>query len=182
MAMTAASWQSRTAKGSFKASSMTPKVATGTFIHTRKSQSRLMTPFKAAGAITVGKTNTPEFGAGSQPFNEVFGRALNPYDPSKTCGGSSGGRGGEGPMARTVGDAALLLSAMAGPDRPGPSSAARVDELKVAGAPTRRAAGREPPRLADHRACWGIVTRTGSTRRRPRRADRQAGGSRECYS
>jgi amidase len=123
---------------------------------------------RAAGAVTVGKTNTPEFGAGSQTFNEVFGRTLNPYDPGKTCGGSSGGAavalacgmlpiadgsdlggslrnpaafcnvvgvrpspgrvpvwpretawftlGVQGPMARTVGDAALLLSAMAGPD------------------------------------------------------------------
>ena len=45
----------------------------------------------AAGAITLGKTNTPEFGAGSQTFNLVFGATLNPYDPSKTAGGSSGG-------------------------------------------------------------------------------------------
>jgi len=121
-----------------------------------------------AGAITIGKTNTPEFGAGSQTFNEVFGATLNPYDVSKTCGGSSGGAavalacrmlpladgsdtGGslrnpasfcnvvgfrtspgrvpmwpnetawspisvQGPMARTVQDAALMLSAIAGPD------------------------------------------------------------------
>src|SRR5262245_57002753 len=132
---------------------------------------------KAGGAITVGKTNTPEFGAGSQTFNEVFGRTLNPYDPSRTCGGSSGGAavalaaglvpiadgsdlGGslrnpasfcnvvgfrpspgrvpswpielawtpfavEGPMARTVADVALLLSAMAGPD---PRSPIAIDE------------------------------------------------------
>ena len=46
---------------------------------------------RRAGAITVGKTNTPEFGAGSQTFNTVFGATRNPYDPSKTCGGSSGG-------------------------------------------------------------------------------------------
>jgi len=46
---------------------------------------------RAAGAVTLGKTNTPEFGAGSQTFNEVFGRTLNPYDVTKTCGGSSGG-------------------------------------------------------------------------------------------
>ncbi len=44
-----------------------------------------------AGAITIGKTNTPEFGAGSQTFNEVFGATHNPYDTTKTCGGSSGG-------------------------------------------------------------------------------------------
>ena len=46
---------------------------------------------KRAGAISVGKTNTPEFGAGSQTFNAVFGATRNPYDLSKTCGGSSGG-------------------------------------------------------------------------------------------
>ena len=44
-----------------------------------------------AGAITIGKTNTPEFAAGSQTYNEVFGETLNPYDTAKTCGGSSGG-------------------------------------------------------------------------------------------
>ena len=123
---------------------------------------------KQAGAISVGKTNTPEFGAGSQTFNEVFGATLNPYDLTKTCGGSSGGAavalacgmvpiadgsdlGGslrnpsnfcnivgfrtaigrvpvwpsqtpwsalavQGPMARTVQDTALMLSAIAGPD------------------------------------------------------------------
>jgi len=129
---------------------------------------------REAGAILIGKTNTPEFGAGSQTFNEVFGETLNPYDITKTCGGSSGGAavslacgmlpiadgsdvGGslrnpasfcnvvgmrpsvgrvpswpgaaawfplavEGPMARTVGDAALMLSAMAGPDSRSPVS------------------------------------------------------------
>ncbi|MFW2333135.1 amidase [Ilumatobacter sp.] len=46
---------------------------------------------RAAGAVVVGKTNTPEFGAGSHTFNEVFGRTMNPYDLSRTCGGSSGG-------------------------------------------------------------------------------------------
>ncbi|MGD9066353.1 MAG: amidase [Desulfobacterales bacterium] len=123
---------------------------------------------KEAGAITIGKTNTPEFGAGSQTFNQVFGETLNPYDTTKTCGGSSGGAavslacgmlpladgsdtGGslrnpgnfcnivgfrtspgrvpvwpnpvawypisvQGPMARSVQDVALMLSAIAGPD------------------------------------------------------------------
>lgn len=44
-----------------------------------------------AGAITIGKTNTPEFGSGSQTFNTIFGASRNPYDLTKTCGGSSGG-------------------------------------------------------------------------------------------
>lgn len=129
---------------------------------------------KTAGAIIIGKTNTPELGAGSQTFNEVFGETLNPYDLAKTCGGSTGGGaaalacgmvpladgsdlGGSlrnpasfcnvvgfrpspgrvpiwpaklgwqtlkvlGPMARTVSDAALLLSVMAGPDPRSPIS------------------------------------------------------------
>ena len=134
--------------------------------------SLLVERVRAAGAITIGKTNTPEFGAGSQTFNPVFGATVNPYDPAKTCGGSSGGAaaalacdmlpladgsdmGGslrnpasfcnvvglrtspgrvpiwpaaaawsalsvDGPMARSVEDVALLLSAIAGPDRRSP--------------------------------------------------------------
>jgi amidase len=46
---------------------------------------------KRAGAITIGKTNTPELGAGSQTFNKIFGATRNPYDLTKTCGGSTGG-------------------------------------------------------------------------------------------
>ena len=45
----------------------------------------------AAGAISLGKTNTPEFGAGSHTVNPVFGATRNPYDLSRTAGGSSGG-------------------------------------------------------------------------------------------
>jgi amidase len=46
---------------------------------------------RGAGAITLGKTNAPEFGAGSHTFNTIFGATRNPYDTGKTCGGSSGG-------------------------------------------------------------------------------------------
>ena len=56
-----------------------------------KNDALIVTRVKRAGAVTLGKTNTPEFGAGSQTFNTVFGATRNPYDLGKTCGGSSGG-------------------------------------------------------------------------------------------
>src|SRR5829696_6892579 len=46
---------------------------------------------KRAGAIIIGKTNTPEFGLGSNTYNDVFGRTLNAHEQSRTAGGSSGG-------------------------------------------------------------------------------------------
>ncbi|NDQ57739.1 MAG: amidase [Acidipila sp.] len=52
---------------------------------------RLVQREKEAGAIVIGKTNVPEFGLGSQTFNPVFGPTRNPYDLTKTCGGSTGG-------------------------------------------------------------------------------------------
>ncbi len=48
---------------------------------------------RAAGAIFIGKTNTPEMGLGSHSYNPVFGVTRNPWDPSKSAGGSSGGAG-----------------------------------------------------------------------------------------
>jgi len=60
---------------------------------------------KVAGAIVVGKTNTPEFGAGANTFNAVFGATRNPWNPALTCGGSTGGGAvalatGMGPLAQ----------------------------------------------------------------------------------
>jgi len=46
---------------------------------------------RAAGVVATGKTNVPEFGAGSHTFNEVFGTTTNPYDTARSAGGSSGG-------------------------------------------------------------------------------------------
>ena len=46
---------------------------------------------EARGANVIAKSNTPEFGAGANTFNEVFGATRNPWDTRKTCGGSSGG-------------------------------------------------------------------------------------------
>ena len=142
--------------------------------HVPDEDALYVTRLKEAGAIVVGKTNTPEFGAGGNTFNAVFGATRNPWNTALTCGGSSGGAavalatgmgplaqgsdlGGSlrtpaafcgvvgfrtspglipvypadlgwdslsvtGPMARTVGDVALMLSVMAGPDDRAPLS------------------------------------------------------------
>ncbi|MFF3127363.1 amidase family protein [Streptomyces sp. NPDC057908] len=59
--------------------------------HVPTRDARIVTRMRQAGAICLGKTNTPEFGTGSQTYNTVFGPTRNPYDPTKTAGGSSGG-------------------------------------------------------------------------------------------
>ncbi len=135
--------------------------------HIPAVDSLLVRRLRAAGAIVVGKTNTPEFGVGSHTFNEVFGPTRNPWALDRSAGGSSGGAGAAlaaglvpiadgsdhagsirnpasfnnvvglrptpglvpssgsgdgwdpasvlGPMARTVGDLALMLAAISGP-------------------------------------------------------------------
>ena len=156
---------------------------------------------KQAGAILIGKSATPEFG--HKPLTEapIFGRTLNPWDLSRTPGGSSGGAaaaaaagygplhvgtdgGGSiripsaccgivgmkatlgvvphdqvpevfanmayiGPMSRTVGDAALMLDAMSGPDPADPHSLGRAT-------PNFRAAARAEGDLSDLRIGWRI--------------------------
>ena len=136
--------------------------------HVPEADELVVARIRAAGAVTLGKTNVPEFAAGSHTFNPVFGTTLNPVDPTRSAGGSSGGAacalragmvpladgsdmGGSlrnpasfcgvvglrpslgrvpswpnenlwettstsGPLARNVGDLALLLSVIAGPD------------------------------------------------------------------
>ncbi|WP_121255359.1 amidase [Nocardioides ferulae] len=136
--------------------------------HVPDADELLVERVRRAGVVVLGKTNVPEFAAGSHTFNRVFGTTRNPVDPSRSAGGSSGGAacalasgmvpladgsdmGGSlrnpasfcgvvgmrpslgrvpewplynqwettsvgGPLARNVGDLALLLSVLAGPD------------------------------------------------------------------
>jgi amidase len=136
--------------------------------HVPDTDELLVERVRRAGVVVIGKTNVPEFAAGSHTFNTVFGTTLNPVDPTRSAGGSSGGAacalasgmvpladgsdmGGSlrnpasfcgvvglrpslgrvpewplynqwettsvgGPLARNVGDVALLLSVLAGPD------------------------------------------------------------------
>jgi amidase len=59
--------------------------------HVPARDGRLVAAIRKAGAIVVGKSNTPEFGAGANTRNAVYGATGNPFDPSKSCAGSSGG-------------------------------------------------------------------------------------------
>ena len=58
-----------------------------------QADSVLVERLRGAGAIPIGKTNVPEFAMGSHTYNHVYGTTLNPYDLSKSAGGSSGGAG-----------------------------------------------------------------------------------------
>ena len=58
-----------------------------------KQDSRMVARLRKAGAVIIGKTNTPEFGLGSHSFNPVYGVTRNPYDTTRSAGGSSGGAG-----------------------------------------------------------------------------------------
>ncbi len=59
--------------------------------HVPQADCRVTKAIRSAGAIVVGKTNTPEFGAGGNTRNAVYGATGNPFDPTKSCAGSSGG-------------------------------------------------------------------------------------------
>ncbi len=59
--------------------------------HVPEADALVVERLRAAGAIIIGKTNTPEFAAGANTFNEVFGRTRNPWDPELSAGGSTGG-------------------------------------------------------------------------------------------
>ena len=59
--------------------------------HVPAQDEPLVANLRAHGAIILAKTNTPEFGAGANTTNRVYGPTGNPFDPAKTCGGSSGG-------------------------------------------------------------------------------------------
>lgn len=59
--------------------------------HVPDEDALIVQRLRAAGAIIVGKTNCPEFAAGGNTFNDVFGRTRNPWDLTRSAGGSTGG-------------------------------------------------------------------------------------------
>src|SRR5437870_3065273 len=59
--------------------------------HVPTEDALIVQRLRAAGAVIMGKTNCPEFAAGGNTFNEVFGRTRNPWDPTRSAGGSTGG-------------------------------------------------------------------------------------------
>lgn len=61
--------------------------------HVPETSDRLVTNIESRGGVVLAKSNTPEFGAGANTFNEVFGKTRNPWNTGLTCGGSSGGSG-----------------------------------------------------------------------------------------
>jgi len=162
--------------------------------HVPARSDRVVETPERRGAVVFAKSNTPEFGAGANTFNEVFGKTRNPWDTRKTCGGSSGGSavalttgqawlatgsdlGGslripasfcsivglrpspgrvargpmpdpmdllwtDGPMARDVGDLALMLDAMSGRHPEDPLSQDDPGETFQAAVAARRAPAR----------------------------------------
>ena len=157
--------------------------------HIPDSSDLLVERLESSGAVVYAKSNTPEFGAGANTFNDVFGVTRNPWNTALSCAGSSGGSavalatgmawiasgsdlGGslrnpasfcgivgfrpsigriptttgdmafyrlsvEGPMARTVGDVAMLLDVMAGRDARDPLSVSRPEQKFEAMAESR---------------------------------------------
>lgn len=59
--------------------------------HVPQEDALVVQRLRQAGAIILGKTNTPEFAAGGNTWNEVFGRTRNPWNPDRSAGGSTGG-------------------------------------------------------------------------------------------
>ena len=59
--------------------------------HVPDESDLLVTILESKGGVVLAKSNTPEFGAGANTFNEVFGKTRNPWNTATTCGGSSGG-------------------------------------------------------------------------------------------
>ena len=69
----------------------TTKGTLGMKDHISKVSDPIVEMLESRGALVVGKTNTPEMGAGGNTFNDVFGKTRNPWDTRKNAGGSSGG-------------------------------------------------------------------------------------------
>lgn len=94
--------------------------------HVPTASHPLVQRIERLGGIVIGKSNTPEFGAGGNTFNEVFGRTLNPWNTALTCGGSTGG----GAVALATGQAWLAQGSDHGGSLRGPATLCSVVGLR----------------------------------------------------
>ncbi len=90
--------------------------------HVPATSHPLVRRIERKGGVVIGKSNTPEFGAGGNTFNEVFGRTLNPWNTALTCGGSTGG----GAVAVATGEAWLAQGSDHGGSLRGPATLCSV--------------------------------------------------------
>ncbi len=94
--------------------------------HVPASSHPLVERIERKGAIVIAKSNTPEFGAGGNTFNAVFGRTLNPWNTALTCGGSTGG----GAVALATGEVWLAQGSDHGGSLRGPATLCSVVGLR----------------------------------------------------
>jgi len=95
--------------------------------HVPQQSHPLVERIERKGGIVIAKSNTPEFGAGGNTFNEVFGRTLNPWNTSLTCGGSTGG----GAVALATGEVWLAHGSDHGGSLRGPATLCSVVGIRA---------------------------------------------------
>ena len=128
--------------------------------HVPDADDLLVERVRGAGVVVIGKTNVPEFAAGSHTFNTVFGTTLNPVDPTRSAGGSSGGAA----CALASGMVPLADGSDMGGSLRNPASFCGVVGLRPVARPGAVVADRQP--VGDDRRRWPA----GPQRRRPRAA------------
>ena len=124
--------------------------------HVPDADDLLVERIRGAGAVTIGKTNVPEFAAGSHTFNTVFGTTLNPVDPTRSAGGSSGGAA----CALAAGMVPLADGSDMGGSLRNPASFCGVVGPAPVARPGARLADRTPGRPRRSAARWPATSAT----------------------